>query len=314
MTKLIFMGTPDFSVPILEGLIKNDQYEIVGVVTQPDRPVGRKKMLTSTPVKEVALRYNLPIFQPETMKDESFLADLAMLKPDIIITAAFGQFLPQKVLEMAPFGVINVHASLLPKYRGGAPIHEAIIRGEKETGVTIMKTVLKMDAGDILSKEVVPITKEDNVGTMFDKLSLVGRDLLLKTLPRYLNDEITLIPQDESKATIAPNISREAEILDFSKTAEELDCKVRGMNPWPVAHTMWEGKRLKIFAVKVLDLITKQEPGTVIKKDKNELYVACGRGTVLSLCEVQLAGKSKMTIKQFLNGSGQKLQVGAKLG
>ena len=309
MTKVVFMGTPDFAVPILEALIQSPEYEVVGVVTQPDRPVGRKRILTSSPVKKLALKYDLPVLQPETMNDDNIQENLQQLNPDIMITAAFGQFLPKNVLEMAEYGVVNVHASLLPKYRGGAPIHEAIIQGEKETGVTIMKTVSKMDAGDILSQRAIPILLDDNVGTVFERLSTLGRDLLLDTLPKYLHDEIMPIPQNEEEATVAPNISRDREVIDFDKTAEQVNNQVRGLNPWPVAHTMWADKRLKIFKGEIVDKQYDEMPGTVVERNKNKVIIACKSGGY-QLEEVQLAGKGRMNIQEFLNGSGQKMQVG----
>ena len=314
MKKVVFMGTPDFAVPILESLIQSPDYEVQAVVTQPDRPAGRKKVLKMPPVKELAVEHNLLVLQPDNMKDEEVFTKLQDLAPDLLITAAFGQFLPVRILDLAPYGVVNVHASLLPKYRGGAPIHAAIINGDKETGVTIMKTVLKMDAGDILSQRVLPITDEDNVGTIFEQLSLLGRDLLLETLPHYFAGQIKPIAQDEQQATISPNISREAEVIDWSKNARAVFNHIRGLNPWPVAHTLFNDTRLKVFNSFVVDESTTLAPGTICKRTKDELWVACGEQTVLALTEVQLAGKSKMSIQQFLNGSGQKLQLGDLLG
>ncbi|MGX7394862.1 methionyl-tRNA formyltransferase [Carnobacterium mobile] len=313
MTKLIFMGTPDFSVPILEALIAAD-YEIAAVVTQPDRPVGRKKILTPTPVKEAALKHGLLVLQPEKISGSEELAKIIELQPDLLVTAAFGQFLPQKLLDVPTYGAINVHASLLPKYRGGAPVHYALIRGEKETGVTIMYMEKKMDAGAILSQRSLEITEKDDVGTLFKRLSRLGRDLLMDTLPDLLAGKITPIQQDEEKVTYSPNIKAEEEIIEWTKTAKEIDWKVRGMRPWPGAYTFLKDKRLKIWDVTPLEEQTSELPGIIIRIEKEAIFVACGENTVLQLNELQPAGKSKMTAKAFLSGVGSQLTVGEKVG
>lgn len=313
MTKLIFMGTPAFSVPILDGLIENG-YEILAVVTQPDRPVGRKKIITPTPVKEAALKHDLLVLQPEKISGSPEMEKIIELQPDLIVTAAFGQFLPEKILTTPKFGAVNVHASLLPKYRGGAPVHYSIIEGEQETGVTIMEMVKKMDAGDILSQKAIPITKTDDVGTMFDKLSLVGKELLLETLPKLLANEITPIPQDETKVTFSPNITREQERIDWHKTAEQVDNQVRGMRPWPTAFTTYNEMNWKLWDVTPLDETTTEVPGTIIHRGKKELWIACGNGTVLSINELQPSGKGKLFIQDFLNGVGKTVAKSDKVG
>ncbi len=307
------MGTPDFSVPILEALIAAD-YEIAAVVTQPDRPVGRKKILTPTPVKEAALKHGLLVLQPEKISGSEELAKIIELQPDLLVTAAFGQFLPQKLLDVPTYGAINVHASLLPKYRGGAPVHYALIRGEKETGVTIMYMEKKMDAGAILSQRSLEITEKDDVGTLFKRLSRLGRDLLMDTLPDLLAGKITPIQQDEEKVTYSPNIKAEEEIIEWTKTAKEIDWKVRGMRPWPGAYTFLKDKRLKIWDVTPLEEQTSELPGIIIRIEKEAIFVACGENTVLQLNELQPAGKSKMTAKAFLSGVGSQLTVGEKVG
>ena len=313
MTRILFMGTPAFSVPILEGLIKSG-YEIAAVVTQPDRPVGRKKIITPTPVKEAALKHDLLVLQPEKISGSPELQTMIELKPDVIVTAAFGQFLPEKLLQVPTHGAINVHASLLPKYRGGAPVHYSIIYGEKETGVTIMEMIKKMDAGGIYAQESLPITKQDDVGTMFEKLSQLGRQLLIDTLPEILNGNLQPMPQDEDKVTFSPNITREQEAIDWQKTATEIDQQVRGMRPWPIAFTTYEGTRWKIWSVEVLPTeITEEAPGTIIKKEKKQLWIACGNNTVLAIKELQPAGKGKQLIHEFLNGSGQHVAVGQQV-
>lgn len=312
MTKLVFMGTPAFSVSILEGLLE-EGYEVVAVVTQPDRPVGRKKIITPTPVKEAAVKHGLLVLQPEKISGSEEMEKIIALQPDVIITAAFGQFLPEKLLQAPVHGAINVHASLLPKYRGGAPVHYSIINGEKETGVTIMEMIKKMDAGGIYAQESLPITKQDDVGTMFEKLSALGKQLLLKTLPDILNGNLSPRPQDESKVTFSPNITREQEAIDWNKTAEEIDNQVRGMRPWPIAFTTYEQTRWKLLNVEALAEKTTAEPGTIIKKDKKNLWIACGKQTVLAIKELQPAGKGKQAINEFLNGSGQQVMIGQQV-
>lgn len=310
MTKLIFMGTPDFSATVLKGLLEDGDYDIVAVVTQPDRAVGRKKEIRKTPVKELALAANLPVYQPEKLSGSQELQELMALAADGIVTAAFGQFLPEKLLQSVDFA-LNVHASLLPKYRGGAPIHYALINGDQEAGVTIMEMVKQMDAGDMVAKASIAIEESDNVRTLFEKLALVGRDLLLESLPKYLAGEIVPQAQDESQATFSPNITPEEERIDWEKSAREIFNQVRGMNPWPVAHTFLEGQRFKIYQLR--EVPGQGEPGQIIAKTKKELILAAGQGAV-SLEQVQPAGKPRMAIGDFLNGMGRQLQVGDFFG
>lgn len=307
------MGTPAFSVPILDALI-DSEYEVIAVVTQPDRPVGRKKTLTASPVKAAAVQHGLPVFQPEKISGSTEMEALIALEPDLIVTAAFGQFLPQKLLSVPKYGAINVHASLLPKYRGGAPVHYALMKGEKETGVSIMYMEKKMDAGDILSQKSLEITRNDDVGTLFDRLSALGKDLLMETLPKLLAGEITPVKQDEEEVTYSPNIKREEELVDWTKTAAEVDYQVRGMRPWPVAYTLLEGNRLKLWDVTPTEEKTTAVPGTIIRIEKEAIYIACGNQTVVKINEVQPAGKSKMTVMAFLSGVGSQLKVGEKVG
>jgi methionyl-tRNA formyltransferase len=313
MTKIVFMGTPAFSVPILEGLLESG-YEVQAVVTQPDRPVGRKHVITPPPVKVAALKHDLLVLQPEKISGSTEMDKIASLAPDLIITAAFGQFLPEKLLQIPRLGAINVHASLLPKYRGGAPVHYAIMNGEDKTGVTIMEMIKKMDAGAIYSQAEIPITKTDDVGTMFEKLSALGKDLLLNTLPELIQGTLEKTPQNEAQVTFSPNITREQEAIDWQKTADEIDNQVRGMRPWPIAFTTYRGVRWKIWDVTPLAETTDAAPGTIIKKDKSELFVACGKNTTLALKELQPAGKGKQDVQAFLNGVGQNVIQGEKLG
>lgn len=310
MTNIIFMGTPDFSATVLKGLLESKQYEILAVVTQPDRAVGRKKEIRMTPVKELALDYGLPVYQPEKLSKSAELDSLMNLNADGIVTAAFGQFLPSKLLDLVCFAV-NVHASLLPKYRGGAPIHYAIIKGDKEAGVTIMEMVKEMDAGDMIAHRAIPIEETDNVGTMFEKLALVGRDLLLDTLPSYLSGDIKPVPQDKNQVTLSPNISPEEERIDWTKTNRQIFNQIRGMYPWPVAHTLLNGERFKIYEATPVE--GAGQSGEILAIGKKELIVAAGEGA-LSLKTVQPAGKPKMAIVDFLNGLGRQLSVGDFFG
>lgn len=310
MIKLIFMGTPAFSATVLAGLLADPSYHVLAVVTQPDRAVGRKKEIRMTPVKELALAHQLPVFQPEKLSNSQELEELMALSADGIVTAAFGQFLPERLLKHFDFAV-NVHASLLPKYRGGAPIHYALINGDKETGVTLMEMVKEMDAGDMIASASLKIEDNDNVGSLFDRLAILGSDLLLAKLPAYVKGEIRPLPQDPEQASYSPNITAEKERIDWEKSAWEIFNHIRGMNPWPVAHTLWQDKRLKIYEAEVAE--GQGNPGCILEKGKRHLLVATGQGA-LKLKQVQLAGKPPMAIADFLNGVGRQLEVGDRLG
>lgn len=312
MTKIVFMGTPAFSVPILEGLIENN-YEIQAVVTQPDRPVGRKKIITLSPVKQVAIDHNLLVLQPEKLTNSPEMAQIIALKPDLIITAAYGQFLPEKLLQAAKIQAVNVHASLLPKYRGGAPVHYAIIEGEKETGVTIMEMIKQMDAGDILAQRSIPITQTDDVGTMFDKLSLLGKELLLQTLPQIIDQTIVPTAQNKQAVTFSPNITRKQEQIDWHKTAEQINNQVRGMRPWPTAFTIYQQTTWKLWDVSPINKTTTAPVGTIIKCEKKDLWIACGQGSVLAVNQLQPAGKGKLSTQDFLNGIGRTVAIMEKV-
>lgn len=312
MTTIVFMGTPDFSVPVLEKVIE-DGYKILAVVTQPDRPVGRKKVLTPPPVKAAALKYGLPVLQPEKLSKSAELDEIIRLKPDLVVTAAYGQLLPNVLLEAPKYGCINVHASLLPELRGGAPIHYSILQGKKETGITIMYMAEKLDAGDIISQAAVVIEEEDNTGTLHDKLSMVGADLLSKTIPSLLDGTSQRTPQDESKATFAPNIRRTDEKIDWSRSGEELYNQVRGLCPWPVAYTMLDGAILKVWKSEKVPNTTGIS-GTILSVEEDGLVTATGSETALKITELQPAGKKRMSARDYLRGSGASLQAGAIFG
>lgn len=306
MTKIVFMGTPAFSVPILRMLVE-EGYNVISVVTQPDRPVGRKKLLTPTPVKEEALRLGLPVYQPQKLKNPEELQAVLDLEADLVVTAAFGQILPSEILETPKLGAINVHASLLPAYRGGAPIHQAIIDGQKETGVTIMYMVDRLDAGDIISQTAVPIEKHDHTGSMFDKLSAAGTELLKETLPSIIEGTNERIPQDESLVTFARNISREQERIDWNRSAEEIYNQVRGLHPWPVAYTSFKQDNMKIWWSEIAEESKTGAPGEVVRLTEDAIHVQTGKG-ILAITELQPAGKKRMPAKDYL--TGPKIQAG----
>ena len=310
MTKIIFMGTPEFSVGVLT-MLYNDGYEILAVVTQPDRPVGRKRVLTPPPVKEEALRLGLPVIQPEKLKGSVELQEILELQPDLIVTAAFGQLLPNELLEAPKLGCINVHASLLPNYRGGAPIHQAVMDGKKETGVTIMYMAEKLDAGDIISQVTTPIEETDDTGTMFTKLSIAGTTLLKETLPSIIEGTNERTVQDETQVTFARNISREQERIDWTSSALSIYNQVRGLHPWPVAYTKFAGDQVKIWWTQVEEQVSDAMPGEIIGLEKDRIIVQTGEGA-LAITDLQPAGKKRMTATVFLNGIGSKWQVGDK--
>ncbi|MBC1680261.1 methionyl-tRNA formyltransferase [Listeria welshimeri] len=311
MTKIIFMGTPAFSVPILEQLAST--YDVIAVVTQPDRPVGRKRILTPPPVKKAALELAIPVFQPEKLRTSSELNELIALEADLLVTAAYGQILPNSLLESPKHGAINVHASLLPEYRGGAPVHYALLDGKTETGVTIMYMVEKLDAGDMISQRKISITEADNTGTMFDKLSKLGAELLMDTLPDFLAGKITAIAQDPEKVTFARNISREQEKIDWTQPGRTIFNQIRGLSPWPVAYTTLEEKPFKIWEATYDDTKVEGEPGTILM-DKTSLKIIAGDGTLIVPTVIQPAGKPKMDVHSFMSGAGRNLSKSTRFG
>ena len=302
--KILFMGTPDFSVNVLEGLIKN--YDVVGVVTQPDKEVGRHKELKAPPVKVVANKYNIPVFQPNRIKQE--YECLLTLDVDMIVTCAYGQIIPKVLLDFPKYGCINVHASLLPKLRGGAPIHKAIINNYARTGVTIMYMVEKMDAGDIISQVETEILPSDNLESLHDRLSVLGTKLLLETIPNIVSGNINPIKQDESEVTYAWNITREEEHIDFNKSKIDVFNQIRGLSPYPGAYAMLDGNVVKIYASRISDsFFTTLKNGEIGKIYKDGIGVSCKDGEVI-ITEIQFAGKKRMKVVDYLNGSdGTKL-------
>ncbi len=307
--KVIFMGTPDFAVPVLQKLIENTN--VLLVVTQPDKSVGRKQLLTPSPIKKLAVENNIPVFQPNRIKEE--YEKILNTKADIIITCAYGQIIPKKILDYPSLGCINVHASLLPKYRGGAPIHWCLLNGEEKTGITIMYMAEKMDAGDIISQVEYKITDTDNVGTLHEKLSIMGAELLIKTLPSIINKTNARTKQEEEKVTYAYNIKREDERLTFHASGKQIINHIRGLNPWPLANFLLDDVECKIIEAKFVFGNVKKEPGTIVEVTKNTLGIACQNG-IIYLEKVKPFGKKEMLIKDYLNGLNKSELMNKKVG
>ena len=312
--KIVFMGTPKFAVPVLEMLI--EKYGVDLVITQPDKKVGRKKVLTAPPVKVIAEEKGIKVLQPEKISnDENVLSELKELNPDIIITAAYGQLVPETILEIPKYKCINVHGSLLPKLRGGAPIQYSILEDHGKTGITIMYMVKKLDAGDMISKVEVDILDSDNYESLHDKLSIAGRDLLKETLPNIFTGNIAPEKQDDSLATFARNILREDEKIDWNKSARQIFNQIRALDPTPGAFTYLDENVLKIWNSEVVDLeenFSSKKVGTIIKQDKKHIYLLCGENTVLKVKELQISGKKRKPVVNFL--SNKKDYVGTILG
>lgn len=304
-TSIVFMGTPAFAVPILQSLIDSPDYDVQAVLTQPDHHIGRKHTLHESPVKQLAKKYGIEVLQPAKLSKSPEMARIIDLQPDLLITAAYGQFLPTKLLEAAKIAAINVHGSLLPKYRGGAPIQYSIINGDQETGVTIMYMVKKMDAGDIIAQRSIPIEADDDSGTMFEKLSILGRDLLLATLPKLISGDVHPVAQDPDKVVFSPNISSEQERIDYRLPARLIDAKVRGLRPAPLGNMVIDGLRTKIYDVTPLDEQTSLEPGKVVRVTKHQLVIAAGDHTTYQINKLKPAGKKMMDITAYLNGHQQ---------
>lgn len=299
--RIVFMGTPIFACAILQRLI-DEGFNVVAVVSQPDKKVGRKQVITYTPVKELALKYGLRVIQPTNIKNE--YDEVLSLKPDLMITCAYGQLVPEILLNAPTYGSINVHASILPKLRGGAPIHKAIIYGECESGVSIMRMVKKMDAGAVCGLVRVPIEENDTMGVLHDKLAVVGADELIRQLPAILNNEAVFIEQDESQVSYAWNISKEEEKIDFTKDIQTVYNQIRGLIPYPVGYVLHDGKKIKIHKAHIKKATVTSPVGTITGFVDSCMQVACHNG-YLMIEELQLEGKSKTTAKDFYNGQGK---------
>ena len=308
--RIVFMGTPDFAVNVLQGLIDHYRDDIVGVISQPDKLVGRHQILTNTPVKELALKYNIPVFQPEKIrKDYSCILEL---KPDLIVTCAYGQIIPKEVLEVPRLGCINVHGSLLPKLRGGAPIHKAIIDDYKVTGITIMYMDVGMDTGDMISKVEVPILDSDNLESLHDKLSEAGTKLLLDTLPSIIDGTNTREKQNEDEVTYAYNIKREEEHIDFSKSSREVFNLIRGLSPVPSANLLFDENEMKVYSSKISDKKYQGECGEIVDVTKEGIVVKTKDGAII-LLDIKPFGKKRMAASSYVNGVGAKNLIGKVL-
>lgn len=306
--KIIFMGTPDFAAASLEALIAS-RHEIQAVVTQPDKPKGRKGELTPSPVKVIAKREGIKVYQPLKVRDEEFVKTLRAYNPDVMVVVAFGQIIPLSILKMPKFGCVNIHGSLLPKYRGAAPIQWAVLDGEKETGITTILMDEGIDTGDILLKKTIKIDTDETSGSLFDKLMALGAKTILETLDELEKGSLTPTKQGESPTAYAKMLTKAMGLIDFTRSAKELDCFVRGMNPWPSAYTLLAGRTLKLWKVRAVEGGGKA--GSVIDIDKESFTIACGEGAI-EVLEVQLEGKKRMSAGDFLKGST--LNIGQELG
>ena len=308
--RLIFMGTPDFSASILKKIIQAG-HEVLAVVTQPDKEKGRGKEMSFPPVKELALEYGLTVYQPVKVRNPEFVQLVRDMEPEVIVVAAFGQLLPKELLEIPPYGCINVHASLLPKYRGAAPIQYAIINGEAETGVTIMYMDVKLDTGDMILKRSIPIAKEETGGSLHNKLADLGAELMVEVLEQLKNGSSVRTPQEDSEATLVKILDKNMGNINFSASAIAIERLIRGLNPWPTAFTKLDGKTLKLWRAEVEELEFSAEPGEVLQVRRDALVVATGE-KALVIKELQLEGKKRMTAEAFLRG--YPVPVGKKLG
>lgn len=308
--RTVFMGTPEFALPTLEGLLAAG-VDLVGVYTQPDRPSGRGKQLSAPPVKQLALAHGLPVFQPHKLRLPEVVEELRALAPDLIVVVAFGQILPKSVLAIPRHGCINVHASLLPKYRGAAPINQAIIDGETETGVTTMYMDVGLDTGDMLVKRTTPIGPFETAGELHDRLSVLGREAMTETLERLCAGTLTREPQVDALSCYAPMLKKEQGLIDWTRPAPELHNRVRGLDPWPGAYTILAGEPLKIGRTRPLDEPHNAAPGTVLAADRDGVNLACGQG-VLRIGELQLPGRKRLAAADFLRGCP--LPAGTLLG
>ena len=306
--KVVFMGTPSFAVPILNSLIES--CNVIMLVCQPDRKKNRKGKIEYPETKKIALDHTIEVFQPQNLNED--YQKILSLKPDIIITCAYGQFVPKEILNFPKYGCINVHGSLLPELRGGAPIHWAIIRGYKETGITIMNMAPKMDAGDILAQAKMPISDNMTLGELYQKMSNLGSELLIKTLPQIINNEITPIPQDESKVTYAYNVSKQDEKIDFSKKAQDIKNLVRGLNPIPAAYCYLDDKRVKIYEVEILENYTPTKYGEIIKIEKDGI-ICPTKDKLIKILSLALEGKKRVSAKDYINGIKKEQLIGKVL-
>ena len=307
---IIYMGTPEFAVKPLQAIV-DAGHKVLACFTQPDKPKGRGKTLQPTPVKEKALSLDIPVYQPVKLREEENVQIIRDYQPDAIVVAAYGQILPESILNIPQYGCINIHASLLPKYRGAAPIEWTIINGETESGVTTMYMAKGLDTGDMIDKAEVVLDKKETAGSLHDKLMVLGADLLLKTLKKLEDGTAVREKQNDEESCYAKMLSKDMGQIDFTKSAREIECLIRGMNPWPSAYTSLDGKTMKVWEADVLDAQSKEEPGMIVEVNKKEIIVATGSND-LALHEIQLAGKKRMQVQAFL--LGYQVEAGTKLG
>jgi len=313
--RILFIGTGDIGVPTLEMLVQSREHQLVGVVTQPDKPVGRHQEIVATPVKKVALRHGVPVYQPEKIREQSAVVEIQKLKPDLIVTMAYGQILPQAVLEVPVVACLNLHASLLPRHRGAAPIQAAIEAGDRETGITVMHVSAGLDEGDVLLWKKIPVRRRETGGSLHDRLAALAPVALCEALAMIGRGTLTRIPQEASLATYAAKLTRENGLIDWSAGAVGIDRKIRAMNPWPASHTTLPAddnrpRKLKVFSA-IVCRKSSGPCGTVLRADKHGILTGCGSGALL-LREVQLEGKRRMSVREFL--SGHPVHAGARLG
>ncbi|MDD5995182.1 MAG: methionyl-tRNA formyltransferase [Clostridiales bacterium] len=308
---IIFMGTPDFAVPVLETLTASEKHHVKAVITQPDKARGRSGKLIFTPVKEAALAHDIPVYTPEKVKDPAFVEQIKQISCDIIVVVAFGQILSKEILEYPAYGCVNVHASLLPRWRGAAPIQWSILAGDAKTGVTIMQMDVGLDTGDMLAKTEIPLDGTETGESLFEKLSVLGGPLLLETLDKIQEGTVQPEKQKEEDSTYAKMLTRDMGELDFTKDALSLERTIRGLNSWPSAYTYYGGKMLKIWGAKVVEEEGNAVPGEVVKIQKDGFFIQTGKG-LLKAEQVQLEGKKKMSAGDFLRG--MQMQPGEKLG
>jgi len=308
--KVLYMGTPEFAVPCLEILIDR-KHDVIGVFTQPDRPSGRGQKINITPVKEKALQHSIPVFQPTTLKSENIINQIKDLSPDLIVVVAYGQILPKDILDIPRYGCINVHASLLPKYRGAGPINWVIINGETKTGITTMYMDVGLDTGDMLLKEEIEIGEDETAGELHDRLMELGATVLDKTINLLETNGITGIPQDNNESTYAPMLTKELGKIDWTKSAQEIKNLVRGTVPWPSSYTTYKGQIMKIWKSRIIESNKNYDPGKILEVQKDAIFVATGKD-ILAIEEIQFGGKKRMSVKNYLVGNN--IEINRNLG
>lgn len=299
--KIVFMGTPEFAVPCLQKII-DEGHEVLAVVTQPDKPKGRGKKLAMPPVKELALKYNIDVYQPVKAREESFVEKLKEINPELIVVVAFGQILPKSILDIPKFGCVNVHASLLPKYRGAAPLNWVIINGEEKTGVTTMYMDVGLDTGDMILKSEIPLDDEITAGELHDKMMIDGANVLKETIDLIAQGKAPREKQNDDETCYSPIMDKTLGNIDWKKSAKDIHNLVRGVNPWPSAYTTYENQTMKIWKTKVVDKNSDKAPGTILKVDKEGIEVNTGNG-VIQISEIQMSGKKRMVVSEYIKGN-----------